>query len=168
MDFTVLRCHKAGVRISWQVHILKHPIDATPPSIPDDTRFPGLAVLIADDNQINLLILSAFLTGLGCTVHSVENGQEAVDQWEPGRFDLVFLDITMPVLDGIGALRALHAKAVALGATRPIIIAVTANPLSSLSHLSGDETFDGQMAKPIRRAGLIAEIRRLCPGRERP
>lgn len=150
------------------MQILKAPFDAAQPAKPDDTHFPGLAVLIADDNPINLQILSAFLTGLGCTVVSVENGQEAVNQWEPGRFDLVFLDITMPVLDGVGALAAIRAKAIASGASPPIVIAVTANPLSSLTHLRADEGFDSRLAKPIRRATLIAEIRRLCPGRAAP
>jgi CheY-like chemotaxis protein len=73
----------------------------------------------------------------------------------------------MPVMDGVAAMGAIRAKALAAGASPPIIIAVTSNPLSSLAQSRPDAGFDSRMAKPVRRATLIAEISRLLPDRTR-
>lgn len=85
----------------------------------------GMAVLIAEDNEINRILAEEHLTSLECDVHSVENGKEAVSLCRERRFDVVLMDIAMPVMDGFEASRQ-----ILLGSSnhdRPVVIGCTAN-----------------------------------------
>ncbi|MBF0260942.1 MAG: response regulator [Magnetococcales bacterium] len=71
----------------------------------------GARVLLVEDQPINRQVAEAMLTGVGVIVESADNGQMALDKLEQGSFDLVLMDIQMPIMDGLSATRALRADA---------------------------------------------------------
>lgn len=85
----------------------------------------GRRVLLADDNPINQMVARAILTKAGCLVTAVATGREALDQVlaEPANFDVVFMDMQMPVMNGLDATRAIRAG----GVTALPVIALTGN-----------------------------------------
>jgi CheY-like chemotaxis protein len=113
------------------------------------TEARTLLVLVVDDNQTNRLVLGKTLEMLGAQVRFAENGAEALDSSASADFDLVLMDLAMPVMDGIEATARLRGR----GVVTPII-AVTAQ-LVQLSDLL-DKGFDDYIAKPIS-IPLIAE-----------
>jgi len=123
----------------------------------------GLRVLAADDNEINRHMLKAHLDRLGVVCTMVEDGQQALDRWEAGAFDILCLDISMPVLDGIAALNLIHAKARAQGAEVPPAIAITSNAMTHQisSYLAAG--FSAHLGKPFRKADLIVTLGRFAP-----
>jgi PAS domain S-box-containing protein len=127
----------------------------------DMPRVPPMSVLVAEDNATNRLILKAMLETLGQTAKIVASGAEALELWDPGVFDAVLLDISMPDMDGLATLNAVRAKADLLGQPHPPTIAVTAN---AMTHQVRDYLvagFSACVAKPIRLDSL-AEALILC------
>lgn len=118
----------------------------------------GLRVLLADDNPINLQILTSFLRRLGHVVTTAESGREAVEKWAPNQFDLLCFDIAMPDLDGIAALKQIETRALAARAPAPPALTITANaqPHQLESYLSAG--FKANLPKPVRRLDLDAVI----------
>lgn len=132
------------------------PQDLPPPTatVPDLAPLRGLRVLAADDNEINRRILEGFLQSMGCEVVVACDGQQALDLWSPDDFDVVCLDISMPVLDGIGALTLIRTKAEALGVAPPPMVAITSN---TMAHQVSDYLaagFDRHLGKPFRKADI--------------
>lgn len=132
--------------------------DAAAPGIGD------LRILCAEDNATNRLVIGALLGQIGLTPHLVENGQEAVDAWAGADWDLVLMDIQMPVLDGPGAVRAIRAAEAAEGRPRTPIIALTANAMAHhrIEYLAAG--MDALVAKPIQLAELLAAMDRALSG----
>lgn len=123
----------------------------------------GLRVLVADDNHTNRYILNTMLTGLGVSVTLAENGQIALETYRPGAFDVLLLDISMPVLDGIGALAAIRARERAAGQPPAPALAVTANAMQHQVKEYLDSGFCGHVAKPFRRATLASALAQHAP-----
>lgn len=126
-------------------------------------RLSGLRALIADDNPINLQILAAFLAKLGVTSTAVENGRQAVDAFRPDVFDLICLDISMPELDGMSALREIDKAARAAGSRRPPALAVTANAMRDQVEAYAKAGFEGHLPKPLRREAVAQAILAILP-----
>lgn len=99
-----------------------------PDPVPDLPDVAGLRVLLAEDNATNRMIMRAMLNRMGITVTLVCDGDEAVEAWMPGQFDLVLLDISMPRKDGLTALTEMRDKAGAAGL--PPVLAVTAHAMA--------------------------------------
>ena len=106
-------------------------------------------VLLVEDNPINQEVARAQLTELGLDVVLAENGAEALLQLEQSRFDLVLMDIQMPVMDGHEATRQLRAR----GCTLPII-ALTAAAMAEDQHKALAAGMNGHLSKPIDPAAL--------------
>lgn len=102
-------------------------------------QFGNARVLVADDNAVNREVILEVLNQLGVTAKVAHDGQQAVDMWADGEFDLVFMDCSMPVLDGYDATRQIRAKEKATGRDRTAIIALTA-------HIAGDSAEKWQSA----------------------
>lgn len=122
----------------------------------------GLRALVADDNPINLQIMDSFLKRLGVATVLVENGRAAVEAWTPGAFDLLCLDIAMPELDGVSALREIRRLAAEQGTQSPPALAVTANAMAHQVAEYIDAGFTAHLAKPVRRAELASMVATLC------
>ena len=108
----------------------------------------SLNILVAEDTPANQLVIQLMLEGMGHKVRLVENGQLAVDAWRAGDFEVVFLDIQMPVMDGYEAARTIRGSGTA-GGTVPIfaLTAFTQNSDRVRALESGITDF---LSKPIR------------------
>lgn len=121
----------------------------------------GLRILAADDNDINLEVLGAMLAETGARIVLARDGQQAVDAFAAQAFDLLILDISMPVLDGPSALGQMRAMAVQEGRAMPPAIAFTANlmPHQIAAHLQAG--FVDVVAKPLKQRALLDQIQRI-------
>ena len=133
------------------------------PAVAVEARLDGLRILAADDNGTNRSVLELMLTRCGAIVTTVEDGLQAVTAWEPGKFDVVLLDIAMPVMDGKAALEAIRGLEAATGAARVPIIAVTANAMSHQIVEYVIWGFDSCVSKPLTMADMIKAITSLLP-----
>ena len=88
-------------------------------------NFKGVTVLVAEDNMVNQKVIQSLLVRLGCTVHIVSDGSQAIAACKKFNFDLVFMDCQMPVMDGYEATAVIRAMA---GGHLPVI-AITANAM---------------------------------------
>jgi signal transduction histidine kinase/CheY-like chemotaxis protein len=122
-----------------------------------------LRVLAAEDNPINQVVLRTLLQQIGVEPLVVETGEEAVQAWEAGVYDLILMDIQMPKMDGPAATRAIRAREAATGRARTPIIALTANVMTHQIETYLAEGMDGFVAKPIAIGDLYATIER-CLG----
>jgi len=128
---------------------------------------PGLRVLAAEDNPMNQRVLSTLLGQLGVELVVVDDGAQAVDASAIGAFDLILMDVQMPVMDGPTAARAIRARELGSGRRTPIL-ALTANAMSHHEAEYRAAGMDGLVAKPIRLEHLIAEIERVLDLGEEP
>jgi len=117
-----------------------------------------LRVLAAEDNSVNRAVLKALLDHPGIELSLANNGQEAVEAWEAGDWDLILMDIQMPVLDGIGAARRIREREAALGRRRVPIIATTANTTAKDLAAYRAAGMSETVAKPIKPGELLATI----------
>ena len=119
---------------------------------PEETMdFTGKRLLLVEDNMINMEIACAILEQLGFTVDTAENGREAVDRIassKPGDYDLVLMDIQMPVMDGYAATRAIRELDDPALAAVPVI-AMTANAFAEDVRAAENAGMDGHIAKPV-------------------
>lgn len=120
----------------------------------DKAIFEG-NVLIAEDHEDNRELIARLLTHLGLNVFAVANGKEAVEACQNSRFDLVLLDIQMPVLDGIGALKQLKLS----GFTQPIV-AITANTMQHEVASYLEQGFSDHIKKPIEQDNFISTLKK--------
>jgi|GEM_PF-2743406 len=117
----------------------------------------GKKLLLAEDNLINQEIALSLLEKTGATVKVVDNGQEALVAVQKEQFDLILMDIQMPVMDGLTATRAI--RELSVGKTVPII-AMTANAMEGDKEKTRDAGMNGHVAKPIDIADLYATLHR--------
>ena len=126
----------------------------------EDGWLEGLRILVVEDNPTNRLIATKMLENLGASVETAENGALGVEAMQTRDFDLVFMDIQMPVMDGISATTAI--RALPAPACQAPIIAVTAN---AMAHQVAEYTragMNGLIAKPLSPSAIIAEIAKLA------
>ena len=114
--------------------------------------FAGKRVLVAEDNPINQEVAQAVLEAAGLQVDLAANGSEAVEKAISSAYDLIFMDMQMPVLDGLSAARAIRA---ALGDTVPIV-AMTANAFAEDEVACLAAGMNDYVAKPVDVARLHA------------
>ena len=122
----------------------------------------GLSVLVAEDNEINALLMRSLLTRLGHQVVITTDGEEAVESWLAAKsagapYDLVLMDIQMPRLDGIEATKRIRINEAAPGRRTPIL-ALTANTLAEDRHACFEAGMDGFLVKPLDREKLTEAL----------
>jgi CheY-like chemotaxis protein len=117
----------------------------------ESTDFTGKRLLLVEDNMINMEIANMILEQMGFEVETAENGQLAVEKVtsrEPGTYDLILMDIQMPVMDGYAATKAIRSLDDDILAGIPII-AMTANAFEEDIRAAQKAGMDGHVAKPI-------------------
>ncbi|KAI3657528.1 hypothetical protein MP638_003723 [Amoeboaphelidium occidentale] len=145
------------------VHI-KLPVSNTTPLSPKEEKAPvfmeHLKVLIAEDNPINQKIAKMALNRISIkNVDVVENGQLAVDKFfEQGDYDVVLMDVQMPILDGKKATKLIRSKEVELGRKRTPIIALTASALKTDQEECLEAGMDTHIAKPYSHVQLKEKL----------
>jgi signal transduction histidine kinase/CheY-like chemotaxis protein len=117
-----------------------------------------IRILAAEDNHTNQLVLKTLLEQLGISIHVVENGEEAVAAWRTATYDLVLMDIQMPLMDGVTAARTIRSIEAVEGRPRTPIIAVTANATAAQAATYVEAGMDGLVPKPIHFSQLLAAI----------
>ena len=123
-----------------------------------------LNVLVADDNEVNRLVVSKILQRLRHNVIQVEDGLQALKAAEQGDIDVVLMDIQMPVMDGLEATAAIRALD---GPENEVpIIALTAHAMASDRTRLLDAGMDEYLAKPVRKEAIQQTIRKVINQRE--
>ena len=129
------------------------------PAPPTDSAEDGaLRLLAAEDNPTNQQVLAAVMGSLGLEIDIVADGKLAFEAWRDGAYDLILMDIQMPVMDGIDSARAIRAAEREQGRSRTPIVALTANALSHQVEEYLAAGMDGHVAKPIEIAKLYEAI----------
>jgi PAS domain S-box-containing protein len=119
----------------------------------------GPKVLLAEDHPTNRKVVSLILESVGVELSVVENGQDAVDAAAKQDFDVILMDMQMPVMDGLTATRVIRERERASGARRTPILALTANAMPEHAQASLDAGADGHLSKPISAAKLVEAVR---------
>ena len=117
----------------------------------------ALSILLAEDNRVNQTLAVKLLDKLGHTVQVVENGAEALDAVHRGNFDVVLMDIQMPVMGGLEATRAIRSLEAGLGRHTPIV-AMTAHALTGDRENCLAAGMDDYVPKPINLQSLAAAL----------
>jgi CheY-like chemotaxis protein len=107
---------------------------------------------------VNQLVLKTLLHQLGVDPHVVADGKAALDAWEAQPWDLILMDIQMPVMDGLTASSAIRRREAETGRARTPIIALTANAMSHQVSQYLAVGMDGHVAKPIEIAALYQAL----------
>ncbi len=123
----------------------------------NDLPTVSLRILVAEDNPVNQAVVSRMLERAGHTVVIASNGQEAVDLQSAGGFDLILMDIHMPVLDGFEAMARIR-EMNGTGSVRTPVIALTANAMTGDRERCLRAGMDGYISKPVSRDLLLATI----------
>ncbi len=124
-------------------------------------------ILVVDDVEINRIILVEILSALGASCDEAGNGQEALETFEqsqPGDYDLILMDVQMPVMDGYAASRAIRSSNHPAAQTVPII-AITANAFVDDVRDAIDSGMDAHIAKPIQIDKLKSTIQQVLENR---
>ena len=123
----------------------------------------GLRVLIAEDNRTNMMIVRKMLSADVATLVEACNGAEVVDMYRADPPDLVLMDVSMPIRNGLEATRDIRAHEAAHALPHCPVVALTANAFGEDREACRLAGLDGFLVKPLSRADLLAEIARHCP-----
>lgn len=138
---------------------------------PDGTATAdGLSILVAEDNDINALLMRSLLTRLGHRAVIATDGEQALESWLASDaagtpFDLVLMDVQMPKLDGIEAAKRIRVLEAGQRVRRTPILALTANTLVEDRYACFEAGMDGFLLKPLDREKLEEALRHLAAGR---
>jgi CheY-like chemotaxis protein/anti-sigma regulatory factor (Ser/Thr protein kinase) len=169
-DVTAVSKEGQGARftISWPVKRVssvladteqQHPIQSEAETYPS-TR--PMAVLLVEDHEINRKLAQIMLQRMGHSFVLAKDGQEALDCLDKERFDVVLLDVMMPVMDGITALKIWRARAIERQLPRTTVLMVTAHAMTGDRERFIAAGADGYVSKPISEVALRKEINRTC------
>ena len=126
-------------------------------TVPETTSGDSIRILLAEDNAINALLTRTLLEAEGHTVDTVEDGVLAVEAMKTARYDLIFMDMRMPNMDGLEATRKIRALS-NVGRTLPII-ALTANAFDDDRNACFDSGMNDFMTKPVSAEELSEKVR---------
>jgi|GEM_PF-3029870 len=136
------------------------------PAVPPEmaVKLAGKKVLVVDDNEINCEIACELVKETGCVVRSVTSATEAIELLSKEPFDLVLMDIEMPVMNGLQACRRI--RALPGPAARVPVVAMSAHVFAESKIQASEAGMDGYLGKPIEISLLRAELlRHLVAGR---
>jgi PAS domain S-box-containing protein len=172
-----LRAASLAARLTMVPEVLAPHLAADELSeVPDQTETPatvstqGLSILVAEDNEINALLMRSLLTRLGHHAVITTNGEEALESWLAARsagapYDLVLMDIQMPQLDGIETTKRIRTREAGQPGRRTPILALTANTLVEDRYACFEAGMDGFLIKPLDREKLNEALAGLAASR---
>ena len=135
------------------------PIVSIEPAEPPAAQAPGLSILVAEDNEINALLMRSLLNRLGHHAVIAIHGEAAMESWLAAKsagtpYDLVLMDIQMPRLNGIEVAKRIRNSEAGQPGRRTPILALTANALVEDRYACFDAGMDGFLIKPLDREKL--------------
>ena len=133
--------------------------DQTSDVVENFSGLEGKRILVAEDNKINFFVANKFLTGWGIQVTHAENGQLALDELEKNDFDLILMDLHMPVMDGIEATKIIRNSEIPKIKNIPIV-ALTAAIMSESHDKIDDLKINDYVLKPFKPHDLFDRIRK--------
>lgn len=128
------------------------------PERAEPTEVAGLRVVVAEDNETNRLVIATILEQLGVSAHLAVNGAEALEAWRRASWDVMLMDIQMPVMDGLEATRRIRQIEAGEGRARTPVVALTANAMSHHLAEYAAAGFDAVATKPIQITALLDAI----------
>ncbi|MBF0179898.1 MAG: response regulator [Magnetococcales bacterium] len=130
-----------------------------------DTELPSaratLHILVVDDNPINRQVAGSILKTAGHGVTTAQDGEEALDAWEKGSFDVILMDLNLPDMSGCEATQRLRSLESGQGRERTPIVALTANVLAGVKEQCLACGMDDFLGKPYRGRELLALVERI-------
>jgi CheY-like chemotaxis protein/HPt (histidine-containing phosphotransfer) domain-containing protein len=141
--------------------------DQSEPSDRLPVQFPGVRVLVAEDNPVNQKLAGFMLEDYGIESIFADDGKEAFDLLEHEKVDLVLMDCQMPEWDGLTATRAIRAREREQRRNRVPILALSANAMPSFDDTCRGAGMDAYLCKPLSEETLTAALQRWLPGRGR-
>jgi signal transduction histidine kinase/CheY-like chemotaxis protein len=144
-----------GLTVTFETTLfhVQNGVDAAPePQAPASSLRP-LHVLIADDNATNRLVAETLCAMFDCTSYCVEDGAQAVEAARSGRFDLILMDIKMPVMDGLQAVERIRALDGPVSRTPVLALTANADPWDAIDYIASG--MDGVVEKPIKPDALF-------------
>jgi len=172
-----LRAASLAARLTMAPEVLAPPLAGeSPTEVPDDVEAPaaaplqGLSILVAEDNEINALLMRSLLTRLGHHAVIATNGEAALESWLAAKsagapYDLVLMDIQMPQLDGIETTRRIRSLEAGQPGRQTPILALTANTLVEDRYACFEAGMDGFLIKPLDREKLADALAGLAASR---
>ena len=125
-----------------------------------DFSAPDAQVLVVDDNELNLDVTEGILQPYGIHVTRASSGPESIELFKESKFDIIFMDHMMPVMDGVEAMKRIRQMP---GGKDAVIIALTANALSGADAEYRSSGFDGFLAKPVEMREMDNTLREYLP-----
>ncbi|MBV1868394.1 MAG: response regulator [Marinosulfonomonas sp.] len=152
------------------LNALPEPAGVIPPEhvVLDQTRARKMRILAAEDNKTNRLVFSKLVKALNIELEFAEDGLEAVEKWRAFKPDLIFMDISMPQMDGKEATMEIRKLEAELGLNHTTVVALTAHAMD------GDDTeilaagLDHYLTKPLRKAVIFERIEKETPTEAEP
>jgi PAS domain S-box-containing protein len=140
------------------------------PEPASSARFPGLRVLVVEDNPVNQQVAAGMLRNLGVNPVMASGGIEALDALVNGAFDIVLMDVQMPGMDGYATTRAIRRGEGGDLHRRVPVVAMTANAMASDREVGLEAGMDDYLTKPVFATKLVALLEKFRPaaGVERP
>jgi len=172
-----LRAASLAARLTTAPEVPAPPLAGEPPiEAPEEVGTPaaaplrGLSVLVAEDNEINALLMRSLLTRLGHHAVIATNGEAALESWLAAKsagapYDLLLMDIQMPQLDGIDTTRRIRSLEAGQPGRRTPILALTANTLVEDRYACFEAGMDGFLIKPLDREKLAEALAGLAASR---
>lgn len=168
-------CLSKPVRLTQLAECLKRLLDPNPPPlcgasesavVPQEQShtLTGLRILIADDSAINRKLVSTLLSHHGASVEEAEDGGMAGKLSAGRRYDLIFMDINMPILSGVQATQQIRARERERRLPHTPIVALTANALSEERDRLLSVGLDDCLTKPVHERELLAVVCKWLPG----
>jgi CheY-like chemotaxis protein len=131
---------------------------AAPTASKPATKSDRLRILLADDSPDNRLLICAYLKNSQFDIDEAANGAIAFEKMKSGKYHLVLMDVQMPVMDGLEAMRAIRQWETSCGLPHTRIIALTASALAEDVRRSREAGADLHLTKPIKKAMLLAVL----------
>lgn len=141
---------------------------AEPPAARKRLAPTHVEVLLADDVELNRLVLRGFLNGAGWDVDEAADGRQAADMAAARRYDLIVLDLRMPEMDGFAACRAIRKREAEMGLVPIPVVALSAGAAAADRRHAEEAGFTTFLAKPIGPDALVAALSALLPDKPLP
>jgi signal transduction histidine kinase/CheY-like chemotaxis protein/HPt (histidine-containing phosphotransfer) domain-containing protein len=126
----------------------------------------GLRILLADDSEDNRFLMLSHLSKAQASIDIAENGEAAVKMFNSNRYDLVLMDVEMPIMDGYAATREIRRRERESGARPTPVLALTAHAFADMAAKGVAAGFTDHLTKPIRKATLMEVLSRYAPPEE--